>query len=250
MVFNSTFNNISVMSWQSVLLVEDTGENHRPAASHWQTLLHAVCAQGFVTIFFITLLLLKNHNLAQGRNLKCQIFIQHFFKIVLYWCLDLIRHNIGTHLKHNKYIFDIPIPFCHNFYLSATLGTDHLTWRGGYGFLFRSEIFFRTTQELKYYYFLSHKVQIFFPEFNIRLYDKNSESDYYFFPPPKSEIFFSNIGNQNIFLEKNHNPPFKLNGRSLKAIFNRICNCWNILHHVYMSIWGRIPACDLIGRLF
>jgi hypothetical protein len=29
--------------------------------------------------------------------------------------------NIGTHLKHNKYIFDIPIPFCHNLYLSATL---------------------------------------------------------------------------------------------------------------------------------
>ena len=29
------------------------------------------------------------------------------FKIVLYWCLDLIRHNIGTHLKLNKYIFDI-----------------------------------------------------------------------------------------------------------------------------------------------
>ena len=48
-------------------------------------------------------------------------FIQHFFKIVLYWCLDLIRHNIGTHLKHNKYIFDISIPFCHPLYLSATL---------------------------------------------------------------------------------------------------------------------------------
>jgi len=32
---------ISVISWRSVLLVEDTGghgENHRPAASHWQTL--------------------------------------------------------------------------------------------------------------------------------------------------------------------------------------------------------------------
>jgi hypothetical protein len=29
-----------------------------------------------------------------------------------------------------------------------------------------------------------------FPEFNIRLYDKNSESDYLFFPPPKSEYFF------------------------------------------------------------
>jgi hypothetical protein len=45
----------------------------------------------------------------QGKNLKCQIFIQHFFKIVLYWCLDLIRYNNGTHLKHNKYIFDISI---------------------------------------------------------------------------------------------------------------------------------------------
>jgi hypothetical protein len=37
MVFNATFNNISVISWQSVLLVEETGENHRPAASHCQT---------------------------------------------------------------------------------------------------------------------------------------------------------------------------------------------------------------------
>jgi len=36
MVFNATFNNISVISWQSVLLVEETGipgEKHRPAAS-------------------------------------------------------------------------------------------------------------------------------------------------------------------------------------------------------------------------
>jgi hypothetical protein len=37
MEFNATFNNISVISWRSVLLVEETGvprENHRPAASH------------------------------------------------------------------------------------------------------------------------------------------------------------------------------------------------------------------------
>ena len=34
MVFNATFNNISDISWQSVLLVEETTENHRPAASH------------------------------------------------------------------------------------------------------------------------------------------------------------------------------------------------------------------------
>jgi hypothetical protein len=37
MVVNATFNNISVISWRSVLFVEETGvpgENHRPAASH------------------------------------------------------------------------------------------------------------------------------------------------------------------------------------------------------------------------
>ena len=36
MVFNTTFNNISVISWRSVLLVEETGvyrENNGPVAS-------------------------------------------------------------------------------------------------------------------------------------------------------------------------------------------------------------------------
>ena len=40
MVLNATFNNISVISWWSFLLVEETGElaeNHRPVANHWQT---------------------------------------------------------------------------------------------------------------------------------------------------------------------------------------------------------------------
>jgi hypothetical protein len=37
MVFNVTFNNISLISWRSVLLVEEIGvsrENHLPVASH------------------------------------------------------------------------------------------------------------------------------------------------------------------------------------------------------------------------
>ena len=37
MVFNATFNNISVISWWSVILVEETGipaENHRHVTSH------------------------------------------------------------------------------------------------------------------------------------------------------------------------------------------------------------------------
>ena len=42
MVFNATFNTISAISWRPVLLVEETGENQRSAASHWQTLSHNV----------------------------------------------------------------------------------------------------------------------------------------------------------------------------------------------------------------
>jgi hypothetical protein len=45
MVFNASSNNFSFISWRSVLLMEKIGvprENHRPAASHWQTLSHNV----------------------------------------------------------------------------------------------------------------------------------------------------------------------------------------------------------------
>ena len=45
MVFNATFNNISVISCLSVLLMEKTEvsrENHRPAIGHRQTLSHNV----------------------------------------------------------------------------------------------------------------------------------------------------------------------------------------------------------------
>ena len=45
MVFNATFNNISVNMWRSVLFVEETGvpgENDRPVANHSQTQSHNV----------------------------------------------------------------------------------------------------------------------------------------------------------------------------------------------------------------
>ena len=112
MVYNATFNNISVISRRSVLLLEENrvpGENHRPAASHWQT-----------------------------------------------------------------------------------LGTDHLTWRGEGGWLWffvSFRIFYSDNTRVRIF-FLSRKARIFFPEFNIRLYDKNSQSDY-FFSSTKIRIFFS-----------------------------------------------------------
>ena len=53
--------------------------------------------------------------------------------------------------------------------------------------LFR--IFFSDNTRVRILFFLLCKARNFFPEFNISLYDKNSESDC-FFPPPKSEYFF------------------------------------------------------------
>jgi hypothetical protein len=44
-VFNATSNNISIVSWRSVLFGRETGvpgENHQPVASHGQTLSHNV----------------------------------------------------------------------------------------------------------------------------------------------------------------------------------------------------------------
>ena len=77
----------------------------------------------------------------------------------------------------------------------------------GYVFLFRSKICVRTTQELEYHFFVGRSTN-FFPEFNIRLYDKNSESHYFFFPPPKSEYFFQQHWESVYFFKKkNITPP-------------------------------------------
>ena len=43
MTFNAIFNNISVISWRSFLLLEEIGvpgESHRSVACHFQTLTH------------------------------------------------------------------------------------------------------------------------------------------------------------------------------------------------------------------
>jgi hypothetical protein len=53
MVFNATFNNISVILWLTDSLVEETtvpGENQRPIASHRQTSSHNVVTQLTLTV--------------------------------------------------------------------------------------------------------------------------------------------------------------------------------------------------------
>jgi hypothetical protein len=54
LVFNTTFSNISAISWQPVLVVEEAGvpgENHRPWASNWQTLSLAAASAPFFAIY-------------------------------------------------------------------------------------------------------------------------------------------------------------------------------------------------------
>jgi hypothetical protein len=63
MVFNATFNNISVKSCRSVLLVEETGgpgEIRRPVASHWQTWSH--------NVVYLALIKIRTHNISGDRH--------------------------------------------------------------------------------------------------------------------------------------------------------------------------------------
>jgi hypothetical protein len=52
---------------------------------------------------------------------------------------------------------------------------------GGLWFFVSFRNIFSDNTRVRILFFWSRKAQFFFPEFNIWLYDKNSESDYYFF---------------------------------------------------------------------
>jgi hypothetical protein len=81
-----------------------------------------------------------------------------------------------------------------------------------YGSLFRSENFFRTTQELEYLFFCRAKHGIFFQNLTFG-YMTKTLNHIFFFLHQNQNIFFSNIGNQNIFLEKTITPsppPFQV----------------------------------------
>ena len=77
MVFNATFNNISVISWRTVLLVEETGvprENHRPE-SYFNVMLR-------VSQFFF--LLDKTNSQKTNRNHLQSFFKKSVMKVI--WC--------------------------------------------------------------------------------------------------------------------------------------------------------------------
>ena len=97
MMFNATFNNtcISVISGQSVLLVEESGgpgENHQSVASHWQTLSdlrqnhYKYSNVRYIDLRYILmfLILLCIHNIISWFNfaLICLITTFTYFRII------------------------------------------------------------------------------------------------------------------------------------------------------------------------
>ena len=102
--FNASFNNISVISWQSVLLVEETGvpeENHWPGASHRQTLSHNVVSstQPWVRFELTTSVVIGTDCTGSGKSNYHMIMIPSCENIVLQGCPR------NTHLGMTK-LFD------------------------------------------------------------------------------------------------------------------------------------------------
>ena len=83
---------------------------------------------------------------------------------------------------------------------------------------------FRTNTRVRILFFYRAKHEFFFQNLTAGYMPKTLNQIIFCFLHQNQNIIFSNIGNQNIFLEKNHNPPppppFKLNGRSLTTCLN------------------------------
>ena len=79
--------------------------------------------------------------------------------------------------------------------------------KGGLWFFVSFRIFFSDNPRVR--------IVFFFQNLTLGYMTKTLNQIIFFFLHQNYNIFFSNIGNQNIFLGKKHNPPFKLNGRSL-----------------------------------
>jgi hypothetical protein len=113
----------------------------------------------------------------------------------------LHRKSLTANLKAGMIVFTynvhLPCPVCKTLLRDRPFNLQGRLW-----FFVSFRIFFSDNTRVRIYFFLSRKAQFFFPKFNIRLYDKNSESDYFFFPPPKSEYFFQQHWEPEYFFRK------------------------------------------------
>jgi hypothetical protein len=98
-MFNAIFSNISVISWWSVALVEETGvpgENHRPDASHLQILSHKCLSwAGFE---LTTLVVIGTDCIVSCKSYYDQLEIKETTETscLISWHLPYIRHQLST----------------------------------------------------------------------------------------------------------------------------------------------------------
>ena len=125
---------------------------------------------------------------------------------------------------------------CLHWWLWAILG--HIAWMwlrdrpfnlkvgggGGLWFFVSFRIFFPDNTRVRIFYFWRAKREFFFQNSTLG-YMTKTLNHIIFFSSTKTRIFFSaTLGIRIFFWKKNHNPPFKLNGRSLINGFFPILN--------------------------
>jgi len=118
MVFSTTFNNISSISWGSVLLVEETEitkENHWPA-SYWQTLPHNVVSWYDIAVEQWINTIKRSHKnimliiLSLFLNIVFNFnypFLYLYKITILYPCVSCVHHFLLT--KNNSYTLQVHI---------------------------------------------------------------------------------------------------------------------------------------------
>jgi hypothetical protein len=127
MGLNTTFNNISVISWQSVLLMEETevpGENHRPVASYWQTLSNNVVHLPW-SIFALTTWVVEGTDCIDScKSNYCTItamtahnFLCNLLFVWLYYCYQYNDHHTSLTIINKITLTHCHRPLCRPSYL-------------------------------------------------------------------------------------------------------------------------------------
>jgi hypothetical protein len=119
MVLNATFNNISVISWQSVLLVEETwvpSENHWPSASHYKLhhiMLYTLPVSGIRTHIVLSshsklYILTYLHIIKSAQNIFfCEGFLDQLGEVISIYVPQYNKMTVKWFLiTHLYYAFD------------------------------------------------------------------------------------------------------------------------------------------------